>query len=184
MDLNQLKAKSWKTAGARFNAYRRLRNKLNASIFSISILSLYNISIAIFDIVPLQYNSGTTVVLSVFIIIVSLLEFSKDYATKAERMHVNAMKINAFNNKLHLEKELSQKLLDEYENIKSSCSENHEPQDLNIFLVQKKEDFFKEDNAIYFAIRKLCYILDNFIRTYFIYAVLLVSPLAVFLIPS
>ncbi|MEL7005478.1 MAG: SLATT domain-containing protein, partial [Bacteroidota bacterium] len=80
--ISTLKFRLWKTKGSRFNAYRRLKKKQQASIFSISVLSVYGISIPVIQtaldttLCP-KTNDLYTVIsltLAVFILVLSLLE--------------------------------------------------------------------------------------------------------------
>ena len=180
MPIEKFKTDVWTTAGARFNAHRRLRNKQNASIFCISLLSLFNISIVIFEILPTKYNDNASLLFSVFIIMVSLLEFSKDYATKGERLHVNAMAINDFNKNLTLHQNLDQALLDEYQRIKNSCAENHEPYDMELFRIQHRKIFYNEDSDYSFWWRISSVRTNNIVRTYLIYGILLTCAVRIF----
>jgi len=184
MPLEKFKTDVWKTAGARFNAYRRLRKKQNASIFCISFLSLFNIAIAMFEIIPKEYNNNASILFSVFIIMVSLLEFSKGYGTKAERMHVNAMQLTDFNKSLELETQLTQDLLDKYQHIKNSCAENHESYDVELFQLQHRGDFYKEDTGFQFWNRKWGCKLNSLFHTYIIYGFLIACTVGLFFIPS
>lgn len=151
--------KMWKTKGSRFNAVRRLNKKNQWSIASISILSVYGISIPI-----IQSNMDSTqcpqvnswynliaILLSIFILVLSLLEGSQNYQVRAERLHKNAMEISELHSKLDYlsrcqsqDKRLSSKLEKiamEYENLVSNCPENHEIDDYTLFRVQHRDSF-------------------------------------------
>lgn len=157
--IKSLKFKLWKTKGSRFNAYRRLKRRQQVSIFSISVLSVYGISIPVIQAVldtsfcP-KTNDLYTVVsltLSVFILVLSLLEGANNYASKSEKMHVNAVKISALYSELEIltvrEKNLDvlgEKIDDiqrRYAEMIEECPDNHEPEDYLEFQTQHRKDF-------------------------------------------
>jgi len=97
--IEKLKKKISTTRECRFNAARRLSNKNQLSIASISFVSVYSIAIAIiqniFDFSQCKnLNNVFTIVsilLSIFILVVSLLEGANNYQLKADRLHSNAL---------------------------------------------------------------------------------------------
>src|SRR5438128_730310 len=98
---DNLLGKMWKTKSARYNAQARLRSKQSASIGAISLLSFYVVVASIVQlafgdaIAPLTSKliSVGTLVVSVFIIVITLLENGKNYPSEADRMHQSALKI-------------------------------------------------------------------------------------------
>lgn len=146
-----------KTRGCRFNASRRLNNQYQFSITSISILSVFGIAIPI-----IQNNIDTTkcsnintlytlvsILLSIFILVLSLLEGSKNYQVKAERLHINAVEISSVYHQLEqlrdipTKEEIEQKLKDinkKYDKLIRICPENHEPDDYLLFQAQYNEN--------------------------------------------
>jgi hypothetical protein len=149
----------WITKGSRFNAARRLNNKYQFSITSISILSIYGISIPIIQGI-VDYSecprineiyTAVSIILSIFILVLSLLEGSKNYQVRAERLYNNAVTLSSlyrdfeylkecessapeFPKKLH---EISNK----YEKLIRECPDNHEQEDYELFRVQHRKDF-------------------------------------------
>ena len=182
-----LRDKMWKTKGSRFNAVRRLNKKNQWSIASISILSVYGISIPI-----IQSNMDSTqcpqvnswynliaILLSIFILVLSLLEGSQNYQIRAERLHQSAMEISALHSKLDYlfkcqlqDKRLSSKLekiVMRYEELVSNCPENHEIDDYTLFRVQHRD---------YFKICKIyakCIEIKLFFQNYWLYIFFVVS---------
>ncbi len=157
--VNSLKSRLWKTKGSRFNAYRRLKRRQQVSIFSISVLSVYGISIPVIQAVldtsscP-RTNDLYTVVsltLSVFILVLSLLEGANNYAGKSEKMHTNAVKISSLYSELEIlaikdqnPDSLIEKVDDvqrRYSEIIKECPENHEPEDYLEFQIQHRREF-------------------------------------------
>ena len=90
--------KMWRTKSARFNAGQRLRVIHALSIWTTSFLAFYVFCMSLAAIFILYYNltsdpaqysqyfSLATLVLSVFLIIVTLLESSKRYLNEADSM--------------------------------------------------------------------------------------------------
>ena len=157
--VTSLKSRLWKTRGSRFNAYRRLKRRQQVSIFSISVLSVYGISIPVIQAVldttscP-KTNDLYTVIsltLSVFILVLSLLEGANNYAGKSEKMHTNAVKISSLYSELEVlmirdqnPSSLIEKVVDiqrRYSEIIEECPENHEPEDYLEFQIQHRNDF-------------------------------------------
>ncbi|NIZ01904.1 SLATT domain-containing protein [Thalassospira lucentensis] len=155
MKKEELSNKAWKTAGARFNAYRRLKAKNAASIFFISMLSLVCIFINLFEVFPADHRESASLIFSVLVIIVSLVESSKDYSLKADRLHANALEINSFIDRLKFMQSVGKDEIEEYHGILRSCPENHEIDDLKVFMMQHRKEFFPEDSCFIWSIRFL-----------------------------
>lgn len=154
-----LRYRMWVTKCSRFNASRRLTNKHYWSLASISILSVYGISIPILQSLVdfslcLEINqiySAVATVLSVFILVISLLEGNKNFQLRANSLHVNAVEISKLCRELEfllaqgLPKEQllfeSKEISDRYEAIISDCPYNHEIQDFNLVKTQYSKDF-------------------------------------------
>lgn len=168
----------WRTIGARFNASRRLQRKQNASVFSISILSVYLMIEAVIppsfikNIDPVSINS-VVILASVFILILSLLEARKSYELKAERLHNSAIALNKVYGMWQLDKANevgARKCIEEYHVLISTCSENHEPIDDAVFRAAHRVDF------------NMCWLeckwieIQNFIVTYWLYITLVLFP--------
>ena len=176
-ELKAIGQKIWVTKGARFNAYRRLSNKQKASIFSISILSVYLMAEAFIpkETLPLEaekWRNAFVVLASAFILILSLLEARKSYELKAERLHNNAMALNKLYDSFMLSssEDEKKKKVEEYHALIERCPENHSPCDDELFRSSQPKDF------------KMCYgkrewiKVKNFIQTYWLYATLVLFP--------
>ncbi|WYL97137.2 MAG: SLATT domain-containing protein [Gloeotrichia echinulata IR180] len=149
----------WKTKGSRFNAARRLNNKYQFSLSSISILSIYGIAIPLIQGIVKNpqcqkindiYNA-ISLILSVFTLVISLLEGAKNYQIRAEKLYHNAVKISG------LERELEYLMIsqsgdadflhklgnvsDRYEALIKECPENHSAEDYTLFMAQNRKDF-------------------------------------------
>lgn len=104
---DELLGKMWKTKSARFNAHQRLARKHNLSTWATSILAFY---IFVASLLPLFYPklgaegadrllAVITIIISVFLIIVTLLENSKKYDREADRMLDCALEISELYNR-------------------------------------------------------------------------------------
>jgi len=87
--------------------------------------------------------------LSLFILVVAIIEGAAGYDAKADALFRNAEQLNAFRMKVNviLVDEASQQvgmlhqMIAEYEQIKASCALNHEVVDFNLFKAKNPADF-------------------------------------------
>ncbi|MCL6754614.1 SLATT domain-containing protein [Nostoc sp. CCCryo 231-06] len=191
-----LSSRIWITKGSRFNAARRLNNKYQFSLNSISILSVYGIAIPIIQGIVRNpqcqkineiYNA-ISLILSVFTLAISLLEGAKNYQIKAEKLHKNAVEISSLQRELEYlmisksgEADFLQKLGDisvKYEHLIERCPENHEPEDYDFFMAQNRKDF-KISRLAGFYIR-----IKLIIKDYWLYIFVLGIPPTFFLLYS
>lgn len=190
--LTKLTDNIWITRGARFNAYRRLARKNYASIFTISILSFFNIGLALFpQIIDANYIAPATVAVSVFILVISLLEAGKNYAVKSERMHQNAVDLNQLLARITLQDQVKQNELenyhDEYCKLIKSCPDNHNPCDDKLFRTEHPHHFnleYKFKLCREWKIKKpIChfYALVYLFETFWLYATLIIIPIVALL---
>lgn len=175
----------WITKGARFNASRRLIRKHNASIMTISILSLYNIGIGIVpehflsQFISDDWQSPLAVLLSVFILILSLLEVSHSYELKSDRLHRNAVAISELSS---LEASEARK---KYDELIRECPENHSPVDDKKFRAEHPHEFNLECEVKgykFLGVTGWWYMLLSLADTYWLYCCLLFSPIVLFLL--
>lgn len=183
-----LNKKIWTTKGSRFNAARRLNNKFQFSITSISILSIYGVSIPILQgIINVskcpQLNSiytAVSTILSISILVLSLLDSSKNYQVRADRLYNNALKIrnlhrqleyaiNCELNNANFQKKI-QDFSSRYEKLINECPENHDTEDYDLFRAQHREDFKIS------WMTGTCIRLKIFINDYWFYVFVLVIP--------
>jgi hypothetical protein len=191
--LERLERRIWITRGSRFNAARRLSNKQYWSIASISVLSVYGISIPIIQTTfnPLACQEVNrayfiiSTISSIFILVLSLLEGSKNYQVKADRLYSNALHLSRVSRKivffkLKINKKISVnidelvEISDEYERLVFECSENHETEDFRLFQIQ---------NRVYFGISPVRGFLDSlllYIKDYWLYIIsIIVFPVPI-----
>lgn len=142
-----LEVKLWKTKKIRFTADEWLRAKNRWSVFSITILSLYIIILSIHSVVnvdivnPLygRYIPVIVLILSVYILIISLFEGSKNYILEADKMHRCGLEIQAEHHKLcspssstNISDELRKEIIDNYDKILVKYP-NHDEKYFEIF---------------------------------------------------
>ena len=157
------------TIGSRFNASRRLNNKYKFSAISISILSIFGIGTPIIQNFIdsnkcLKINELYTLVsilLSIFILVLSLLEGSQNYQVKAEKLHSNAVDISTVSKEIYFLTNYELKIATsetdkkkiiteikqqykEYDDLIKRCPENHDPDDYLLFKAQNYKEFKKE----------------------------------------
>ena len=158
----------WITRCSRWNAFRRLKNQSQLSVFSISLLSVFGIAVPIIQIFIdsskcYSINKLYTLVsilLSIFILVLSILEGSKNHNIKAEILKNNAIEISSLHKKIKFLnyrlkqvdcEEKQQKIIrqivkyyEKYDDSIKLCPENHETEDYLLFQAQKYKDFDKE----------------------------------------
>lgn len=155
--LTDLRLIVWRTAGARYNAARRLKQREWLSTFSLAALSALSIAVAFAQKVysPIQgtlldnYLSSLAAALGIFLLVISLLEWGAGYGAKAEALHRNAEYLTAFQLKLaqilaqidsgkSVTDEEVEGLRLEYEAIKDKCPYNHMPVDDALFRANQR----------------------------------------------
>lgn len=143
----------WKTKGARFNASRRLRNKSIWSLRTISFLSVYTIAITLSQNYQLFVVTGgikdfpafLSILLSLCILVLSILEGSENYLLRSERLHKCAVEISDLYEALQGKKtkKINNKtvrdLSAKYADVLRKCEENHEPVDYELFQTEHPE---------------------------------------------
>jgi hypothetical protein len=190
----ELSRKIWITKGTRFNAHQRLTSKHNWSLAAISFSSAYVLIITIVGYFPIfSLNSQQkdilsffAITLSLFILVLSLLETSKSHQMKAKEFHDCGRRLSGLYDKLrHIltigksnisMTELSAQLLlitKEYDSILDQCNENHKEINLVIFKIQNKESF-PDFNSGFF--NKLLFSYKSCFHTSLPYFILIVLP--------
>jgi hypothetical protein len=103
---DHLLKKMWQTKSARFNGHARLIRRHWLSIAATSLLACYLVALSLFQIVfeesisraGLKLISVTSIVVSVFLIMITLYESARDYRGEAERLNKNALAISELYN--------------------------------------------------------------------------------------
>jgi hypothetical protein len=187
----ELCSRMWITKGSRYNAYRRYEWKHRLSLTSISMLTLYVFGLTLADFCHILRSTGNnniisfiSMVLSIFILILSLLENSNNYQIKAERLHNCAKEITGVYNELrmlmHSEdsydykfKELEE-ITKRYDGIIQKYGENHDKIDYELFQSENYKEF--EINLI----RKK-FILIKSLKAYWLYIICILLPPMLFI---
>lgn len=155
--LASLRTSAWRTAGSRYNAARRLKQREWLSMSSLALLSALSIAVAFAQKIyappsgsPLDnYLSSLAAGLGVLLLVISLLEWGAAYGTRAHDLHQNAELLTSFQLKLaqriaqmDSNIEIPMQEIDalrlEYEDIKGRCSTNHVPLDDALFRASKR----------------------------------------------
>lgn len=156
--ISDLRTTAWRTAGARYNAARRLKQRETFSTVSLALLSALSVAAAVAQRIY-SPNSGTaldnyltaiSVAVGVFLLAISLLEWGAANGAKSDGLHRNAEELTAYQIKLkqnlaqmNLGKVLTDAEVDsfriEYEAIKNRCAHNHSPLDDKLFRAQQRK---------------------------------------------
>lgn len=155
--LARLETDAWRTAGARFNASRRLHTRDWFATLSIALFSAINIGLVMYQTVYAIPASSTadnfltvlSVSLGLFIIVISLIEWGVAGGKRADALQRNAEKLNEFHRELSqtlaevldggdIESEGITALRKRYEAIKAKCPYNHEPIDDAVFVAKHR----------------------------------------------
>lgn len=154
--LSKLCKYAWITAGARFNAARRLEKRDWFATFSIAMFSAASVGIAVIQKIYTfrpessvdNYLTALSVFIGLFVIVISLIEWGVNARLNAEAFKQNAEDLTYFKHKLELRlakaqdgislsREEAEQFNEEYEKIIRSCPVNHETVDHDLFLMQK-----------------------------------------------
>ncbi|MGH1351981.1 MAG: SLATT domain-containing protein [Methyloligellaceae bacterium] len=137
---------------SRFNAHNRLEQKHKVSIFTLSIISLFVVAISLYaltysPILHLSTKSAITfasIISSIFIIIVGLLESQNNYQVRALQMHKCAMEINDLYQRLQIEPMISKDTLQYYterfHSVMQGCPYNYDDIDYLMAKVDSKKE--------------------------------------------
>lgn len=149
-----LRNRAWTTAGSRYNASRRFRTRSKLSLATIALISAIGVAVPL-----LMANRSFSIhgsdlalyssLLSLFILVVAIIEGAAGFDAKADALFRNAEQLNAFRMKVNviLVDETSQQveklrqMVAEYEQIKASCTLNHEVVDFNLFRAKNPADY-------------------------------------------
>lgn len=188
--LEELKHKLWSTKGSRFRASERLKIKNKYSFLSISILSAYLIIFSLLSVynlfndkvVSVNLISYTITSLSIFLLVFSLFENSKNYLVRAIQFHECSLEISRLYNELQIYKsynkdasqiekmEFSKNIQDKYQTILEKY-ENHLQIDNKIFKLGHR-DYYEEIKWWHF----IEFQIKDFMNTYFLYLFAMITP--------
>lgn len=153
--------KIWKTKGTRFIAHKRLEILNQFSIYAISLNSIYVIILSLLSMSHFNkysklnpdFLSIITLFLSILIIVISIIESSKNYKAKAESHHQCGKDLNKIYERLiqikssydtdsNSKAEIDKLGLD-YQSIIDKYPENHSSIDFKKFLIINKIEPYK-----------------------------------------
>lgn len=179
----------WTTKHCRFIAANRLQKRYLFSQFTVALLSVFCIFLSLSD----KYIHSCTsirdnisllnILLSVFIIVLSLFEASANHNGRSDRLYSCANKSAGLLLKLKLvdlSDIISMSQLDvirkEYTELISKYHENHEKYDYDLFQSQRPIEFKIK------LIKRLKYKLTYFVLSYGFYIFLIILPLTILLL--
>lgn len=164
----ELYQKIWTTKGARFNAHKRLEDMNQLSNGAIALNSIYVIVLSLLAIKPFsnysrftpEYLSLLTITFSMIIIVLALIENSKNHKAKADSLHNCAKALNKEYERIKQIKEqyetnptLKKEIEDigmKYQDILDKCPDNHSTKDYELFLYSEN-DLFKNKAGSFFV---------------------------------
>jgi hypothetical protein len=150
--LARLQLEAWRTAGARYNAARRLQRRELFSTVSLALFSAASVGVAFLQRIYTapgssadNYLTALSACIGILLLTVSLMEWGSRNGAKSEALHRSAEDLNAAQREVRLslarldsgdkiEWDAVKALKDRYEEIKARCSYNHEPIDDKLFL--------------------------------------------------
>jgi hypothetical protein len=150
---DELDRTMWITKHSRYNASDRLRRKHSLSIYTIAILSIYVLILTLFEKYGFQVENCdlyefSSVLLALFILVLSLTEASKNYMVSSERLFVCGNDIRDLLDELKKYSKASEKdatsiesLSVKYSHILKGCGENHETIDFDLLRAQRPKYF-------------------------------------------
>ncbi|MBA1293755.1 SLATT domain-containing protein [Pseudomonas lurida] len=156
--LAELRTTIWRTAGARYNAARRLKRKELFSTVSLTFFSVITICLAVIQKIYSSeilrspsldnYLTALSILSGIFLLAISLMEWGARNGSNADALHKNAEELNALQRRLQREIfklddvpgnwSACGELSDEYEAIQSRYDVNHAPLDDQLFLAERR----------------------------------------------
>jgi hypothetical protein len=193
--IDDLADKMRKTRGARFIAADRLHKKGKFGIIVITILSIYITSITIaISVFPQYFDSATegllnivSIISSISVIALSLVEYAGARQVNAEILNRNALAISRLRAKLKVAQVSNasfteiKKISEDYENVNSEAKLNHSEKDYNKFLLSKKTGR-RRGFGILFSIGYFMYSFLYWISEFWVYITLLIGLPAVIVV--
>ncbi|MBZ9907545.1 MULTISPECIES: SLATT domain-containing protein [Mesorhizobium] len=181
-----LLGKMWKTKSARFNAHTRLKAKQSLSTTATSFLAFYLVIVAL---IPLLYEASlppggpkflsvVSLIISIFLIIITLLESAKNYSGEADGMQKCALEISEIYNQfqaLTLEEANSRR--PEFSATYSDILKKHQLNHKDVDYIRFELMFHKDMQIGIFSLT-LMFIryVALIIAEYWLYFVLIIGP--------
>jgi len=177
----------WITKHSRYNAAYRLKRKNTLSIYSIAVLSVYALAITLLEKYEFHVTNSNlygfiSIMLSVFILVISLSEAGKNYGVVSERLFVCGNEIRdlldnlkAYCNKNHQDHNGIHDISLKYSNALKACGENHEKIDSDLLKAEYYKRF-DDMNPFWSMVYKIKF----YISIYWFYSCLIILPPAIF----
>ena len=171
--LTELRTVIWRTAGARYNAARRLKRKELFSTISLTFFSVISICLAVVQKIYApaiskvygldDYLTTLSILSGIFLLAISLMEWGSRNGSNADALYKNAEDLNS------LQRRIKQELFKfdaissswdkcsafsiEYDVIQSRCDVNHDPLDDQRFLAARRSasEFVDENMGFFHA---------------------------------
>lgn len=173
--LDSLSKSAWETSCARYNSSRRLKVREIFSTISIALIGLSGIALTLIqssfgDGFGKNLNNLVTafsIILSMLLIIISLIEWGFAAGAKSEALFRNAELLNEHERKIKLFKakltnEISPEecneidlLREDYEKIKSTCTFNHSPIDYEYHKLVRKRFYIANTSEHFSFLREI-----------------------------
>ncbi|MFM7011678.1 MAG: SLATT domain-containing protein [Betaproteobacteria bacterium] len=180
--LDDLRTNAWRTAGARYNASRRLKRREWVSTSSLALLSALSIAVAYSQKVYAKddatlddYLSIVAMGVGVLLLVISLLEWGAGYGVRAADLFKNAELLTNYQLKVAqtlkaiesgdavtLQEVDSLRL--EYEAVKDRCTTNHQPIDDALFRAQKRLDSIFRDGQKPNGTPQMCWLVAQSVK--------------------
>jgi hypothetical protein len=175
------------TRNARLEAYKR-NNKLQAlSTYSLSGISALTIASSLYlAVVPTDelkdFVGLIGSIASLFILIISLVDSSKDYSLKAYLYHKCALELSPLALKLekninlnNYQESLYDEIEEEYNRVLNNYSLNHKEEDYLLYKLKYKEKFYDKRSDCFIWIRKVIIDVSQYFLYYFMLITILIS---------
>jgi len=169
----------WLTYKARFNAHSRLLRQEMFYTITTSFLSFFIISINILQLIPEMFvikqeaTTFYTITISIFILVISLINNLSTRKHNAERFHECALEIKGlygeFSSVLeNITNEIFKNFIQRYNSIEKNYDINHLKCDYQQVLIERKETKLKN---------KIVFYIKYYIINYFFCFMLLILPI-------
>lgn len=198
--------KTWETKGTRFIAARRLKLHENISIITVNLLPVYILALNLLELFPeskrppiICDNNITyiTICLSILLLVVSLIISSKNFNSRAEKLHECGRRISDIHDSICLMKsEINAPISNEIDKIRSEYKnildkyENHAHFDYLVFkswhFIESNDDERKKNLSIKMKIFlypfNILIIIAYYIFNFGLYFIFILSPIILFIL--
>lgn len=186
---DELDRTMWITKHSRYNASDRLRKKHSFSIYTIALLSIYVLVLTLFEKYEFEVNNSglyefSSVLLALFILVLSLTEASKNYMVSSERLFVCGNDIRdlldelkKFSSRTKTDAAGIEDLSAKYSRVLKACGENHETIDYDLLRAQRPNHFDNLNCFVGFYLK-----IKYKFNLYGLYFILIVLPPFIFFI--